>query len=234
MNTHTQENAVVNPIMETAFENHAVRVLGTPENMRFVHKDACNILGIERYRDAYAKLPEWAQGGRLWVDAPGGSGKGGSQEMATLTEAGLYYLVLRSDKPAAKRFAEWVCVDLIPSVRKKGYYFAPGTSPATLELERARMSLRAAELKLEAGRLAHTARSMQLPERPAGWITIGEYVSGDMPLSARHRLMAGLGNTLRKAPHVWVRDRYRKARKAYAPETVERAMAHLQTLPAAS
>lgn len=40
-----------------------------------------------------------------------------------LTEAGLYSLIfLKSNKPKAQKFSEWVVEDVLPSIRKQGYY----------------------------------------------------------------------------------------------------------------
>lgn len=39
-----------------------------------------------------------------------------------LTESGVYKLVMRSNKPEAERFQEWVVDDVLPSIRKYGIY----------------------------------------------------------------------------------------------------------------
>ena len=39
-----------------------------------------------------------------------------------LTEAGLYSLILKSNKPKADKFSNWVVEDVLPSIRKQGYY----------------------------------------------------------------------------------------------------------------
>ena len=39
-----------------------------------------------------------------------------------VTESGLYAVVLRSDKPAAKKFRKWVTSEVLPSIRKHGMY----------------------------------------------------------------------------------------------------------------
>ena len=44
------------------------------------------------------------------------------QDMVTLTEAGFYQLVLRSDKPASQVFAKWVTTEVLPAIRKTGGY----------------------------------------------------------------------------------------------------------------
>jgi anti-repressor protein len=39
-----------------------------------------------------------------------------------ISESGLYELIMRSDKPAAKKFREWLRKDVIPAIRKTGSY----------------------------------------------------------------------------------------------------------------
>ena len=39
-----------------------------------------------------------------------------------LTESGLYYVLMRSNKPEALDFQNWICQDVIPSIRKTGQY----------------------------------------------------------------------------------------------------------------
>ena len=39
-----------------------------------------------------------------------------------VTESGLYAVILRSDKPNAKKFRKWVTAEVLPSIRKTGGY----------------------------------------------------------------------------------------------------------------
>ena len=45
-----------------------------------------------------------------------------SQGMKLINEAGLYTLVIKSDKPEAKPFRRWVTSEVLPSIRKTGSY----------------------------------------------------------------------------------------------------------------
>ena len=45
-----------------------------------------------------------------------------SGETNFVTESGLYAVVLRSDKPNAKKFRKWVTSEVLPSIRKHGMY----------------------------------------------------------------------------------------------------------------
>lgn len=38
-------------------------------------------------------------------------------------------MILRSDKPEAKRFKKWITSEVLPQIRKKGRYFAGGGIP---------------------------------------------------------------------------------------------------------
>ena len=46
-----------------------------------------------------------------------------------ITESGLYAVILRSDKPNAKRFRKWITSEVIPSIRKTGEYKVKALSP---------------------------------------------------------------------------------------------------------
>ncbi len=48
----------------------------------------------------------------------------GEREAYFLNEAGLYFLIFRSQKPKAKEFANWVCEEVLPQIRKHGFYGA--------------------------------------------------------------------------------------------------------------
>lgn len=46
-----------------------------------------------------------------------------------VTESGLYAVILRSDKPNAKKFRRWITSEVIPSIRKTGEYKVKALSP---------------------------------------------------------------------------------------------------------
>lgn len=46
-----------------------------------------------------------------------------------VTESGLYAVILRSDKPNAKKFRKWITSEVIPSIRKTGEYKVKTLSP---------------------------------------------------------------------------------------------------------
>tara|TARA_B110001469_G_C9452264_1_gene228377 strand:+ start:397 stop:537 length:141 start_codon:yes stop_codon:yes gene_type:complete len=42
--------------------------------------------------------------------------------MLALTESGFYTLIVRSNKPEAKKFRKWVAGEVLPAIRKTGSY----------------------------------------------------------------------------------------------------------------
>lgn len=52
---------------------------------------------------------------------------GVQRETFLVTEAGLYEVIIRSDKPEAKAFRRWVTSEVLPSIRKHGMYATPAT-----------------------------------------------------------------------------------------------------------
>lgn len=55
---------------------------------------------------------------KVVVKLPGFRGNGG----VVISESGLYKLVMRSDKPEAKVFQNWVTKEVLPAIRKDGGY----------------------------------------------------------------------------------------------------------------
>ena len=49
------------------------------------------------------------------------------REMLCLTEQGLYFFLGRSDKKAALPYQMWIAGDVVPSIRKHGFYATPST-----------------------------------------------------------------------------------------------------------
>ncbi|MFL9808713.1 MAG: BRO domain-containing protein [Pseudomonas sp.] len=49
-------------------------------------------------------------------------GEAPGRQMALVSESGLYKLVMRSDKPQARLFQDWVTRDVLPAIRKDGAY----------------------------------------------------------------------------------------------------------------
>jgi prophage antirepressor-like protein len=104
------------PIEIYHFQTKQLRVVGTHEEPWFAAKDICDILGIVNTHNSLINIPDkWK--GVCKINTPSGV-----QEMSVVNEAGLYKQILRSNKPAAAPFQEWVCGEVLTSLRKKGEY----------------------------------------------------------------------------------------------------------------
>lgn len=83
----------------------------------FVAKDVCEVLGIANHKDAASRLDEDERRGVGITDPIGRP-----QTVTAVSESGLYSLVFQSRKAEAKKFRKWVTSEVLPSIRKKGYY----------------------------------------------------------------------------------------------------------------
>ena len=97
-----------------------VRVAGTSENPLYCLADVCKILGL-RVDAVQSRL----------TDAPIRIGVtdsiGREQQMNFVNEKNLYKVIMRSDKPQAEPFQDWVCGEVLPSIRKHGAYMTNDT-----------------------------------------------------------------------------------------------------------
>ncbi|MFI5783524.1 BRO family protein [Nocardia sp. NPDC051570] len=98
------------------FEGAAVRALVIDGTPWFVARDVCTILDLANVSMALRRLAPDEKGVNR-IDTPGGA-----QDMAIVSESGLYALVLRSDKPRAVEFRRWVTGEVLPAIRRTGTY----------------------------------------------------------------------------------------------------------------
>ena len=116
-------------LIDGVSKTHTVRVVTIDGAPWFVAKDVCTTLGIGGTGEVYKRLPadDMTKVSRadLGHTHPG-------KPMVLVSESGLYKLILRSDKPAAKPFQEWVTREVLPSIRKTGGYMLPEGEPLPL------------------------------------------------------------------------------------------------------
>lgn len=114
------------------FENPAfgkIRTAGTSEEPLFCLADICRVLGINNATDAKKRLKEDGVDSIEVIDS-----MGRTQRAHFINEQNLYRLIMRSDKPIAEPFQDWVCGDVLPSIRKTGKYGLPQTFAEALRL----------------------------------------------------------------------------------------------------
>lgn len=99
----------------------AIRVIDRDGEPWFVAKDICLILDHTNPSMAIQGLDDDEKGvSKVYT-------LGGTQEMAVISESGLYTLLVRSNKGVAKPFRRWVTHEVLPSIRKTGGYVTPET-----------------------------------------------------------------------------------------------------------
>jgi len=97
-----------------------VRTLLIEKEPWFCAIDICQVLGYKNELDAIKKhCREKGVAKRDLLTS------GGKQEINFISEGNLYRLILRSRMPAAEKFESWVCDDVLPSIRKNGFYIHP-------------------------------------------------------------------------------------------------------------
>jgi prophage antirepressor-like protein len=120
----------VSSIQLFRFEGQEVRFVGTPDTPEWVARDVVAILYPEadprNYSNYLSRIPDKWKGHKP-IMTPGGS-----QEVVTVFEPGLYQLITRSNSLAAIPFQEWVFEEVLPTIRKRGSYFigGPASKPA--------------------------------------------------------------------------------------------------------
>lgn len=103
-------------IIPFQFETRAVRTILIDDQLWFVAADVCQALAIVNTARAMSRLDDDEKG------IHSVNTLGGTQNVSTLNESGLYSLILTSRKPEAKRFKKWVTAEVLPAIRKYGHY----------------------------------------------------------------------------------------------------------------
>ena len=104
-----------------------IRTAGTADSPLFCLSDVCRVLDIQA-SDVKKRLKDpWVDSIKVGVQT--GKKKDGSPSMQMMNmlfvnEQALYNVIMRSDKPQAEPFQDWVCGEVLPSIRKNGGYIA--------------------------------------------------------------------------------------------------------------
>ena len=86
----------------------------------FVASDVAKVLG---YTNPQKAIRDHCKGVNE-MDTPT---NGGVQKVKTIQEGDVYRLIMRSQLADAEKFQDWVCEDILPSIRKHGAYMTPDT-----------------------------------------------------------------------------------------------------------
>lgn len=99
-----------------------IRTTGTPGNPLFCLNDICKVLELDQPSRVKSRLKDDGVTQIKVID------KLGREQQATfVNEQNLYRVIMRSDKPQAEAFQDWVCGEVLPSIRKHGAYATEAT-----------------------------------------------------------------------------------------------------------
>lgn len=141
-------------------------------------KEVCEALGYSNISKALLNVRE------KWKGITSRDTLKGKQSVSIINEAGLFALVMKSKMPKAVEFQDWVCEEVLPSIRKHGLYATgekleemlsdPDTMILTLQaLKAEREKRKALEAKAaEDAPYAYFGRCVEVSE---GCILIGEF-----------------------------------------------------------
>lgn len=151
-------------------ENPVRTITKSVDEIWFVGKDVAIALGHTNPKRALRKFVDDEDKGVTALVTPGGQ-----QEVMIINEPGVYSLVFASQTENAKQFKRWVTHDVLPSIRKKGYFsLMPDEQLAALLDEQINRSVdgkrllresreqRTVLLDLERNKISHENYVMQL------------------------------------------------------------------------
>ena len=99
------------------YETAQIRVIVKDGEPWFAAKDVCEVLDITWSGSKTLDRISENHKGVVNFTTPGGT-----QEMLGVDESGLYKLIMRSNKPEAETFQDWITDEVIPIIRKTGSY----------------------------------------------------------------------------------------------------------------
>lgn len=118
------------PMLAFAYETSAIRVVMIDDDPWWVASDIAALLGYDKPANMLRMLRPRQKGAHIV------STLGGSQSMSVISEGGLFKCIMRSRKPEAEAFEDWVTDELLPTLRRTGRYEIKSDSSArVLDLE---------------------------------------------------------------------------------------------------
>lgn len=113
-------------VIPFTYSDQPVRVVEIDGEPWFVLADLCKVLRITALGRLAARLEKGMRQAHTLETA------GGRQRMTIVSEAGMYEVVIRSDKPEAAAFRRWITSEVLPSIRKHGGYLTPEATEKAL------------------------------------------------------------------------------------------------------
>lgn len=107
----------MNELQVFSYEGKEVRTIQRNGETWWVLKDVCGVLELSNARMIADRLDEDDVSLAYVTDS-----MGRQQQTNIVNESGLYNVILRSDKPEAKKFKRWVTHEVLPQIRRHGAY----------------------------------------------------------------------------------------------------------------
>lgn len=107
------------------YNGKEIRTVEKNGDLWWVLKDVCEVLELSNPTMIAGRLDEdekdiFKTKSDLALDIP-------NRGVSIINESGLYNVILRSDKPEAKKFKRWVTHEVLPSIRRHGAYMTEKT-----------------------------------------------------------------------------------------------------------
>ena len=118
-----------------------LRMVYIDEKQYFIANDVAKALGYSEPKNAVARHCKGALK-RTYLT------NGGEQEVKVIPEGDVYRLIIRSKLPKAEEFEHWVFDEVLPSIRKQGYYSKDDEKQQKLELARQKLELQKEKTKI--------------------------------------------------------------------------------------
>lgn len=178
----------MNHLVTFNFNQNLIRVENNQNQIWFCLKDVCEILDIKDRHQLRQRLNER---GMCLIPTLTNRGK---QNTYYINEANLYRAILKSEKSVAKEFENWICEEVLPSIRKTGKYNVAERKPTFTET-----LLGSRELKKENERLKALAAGLQtelLKHKPI-WRKVRRYQDLGLSNAEIARLVGKAPRTIR-------------------------------------
>lgn len=110
-----------NSLISYNFHNSDIRVIKNDNgNYLFCLADVCNILGLSTPAKTAEQIKDEFELGEL--NSYSFDTGYGVKEFTMITEPQLYFVMIRSRAKVAREFRQWICNEVLPSIRQTGTY----------------------------------------------------------------------------------------------------------------
>lgn len=103
------------------FNGKPIRALYIENVLWWFLCDICGVIGLSSASSAALRLDVYEKMTLSLTSGHSGQ-RGGARKAILVNEAGLYHLLLTSNKPEAQALRRWVTTEVLPSIRKNGGY----------------------------------------------------------------------------------------------------------------